>query len=97
MSPERANAYRRVIQTLNDLGPSKLLEDEQDRIRDAADNLIFSRDLLEDSEAREALDDVERLCSELVESGRWEQVTATRLANDVSQCGPALPAELKAA
>jgi hypothetical protein len=97
MSPERANAYRRVIQTLNDLGPSKLLEDEQDRIRDAADNLIFSRDLLEDSAAREALDDVERLCGELVENGRWEQVTATRLANDVSQCGPPLPTKLKAA
>ncbi|HEY5316668.1 MAG TPA: hypothetical protein VIJ20_01720, partial [Solirubrobacteraceae bacterium] len=79
MSPERANAYQRVIHTLNDLGPSKLLDGEQDRIRTAADSLIFSSDLLDDVAAQEALDDVERLCHALVESGRWEEVTAGRL------------------
>jgi hypothetical protein len=62
MSPNRAHAYRRVIQTLNDLGPSKLLDGEQDRIRSAADSLIFSSDLSEDVAAQEALEDVERLC-----------------------------------
>lgn len=97
MSPERAHAYRRVIQTLDELGPSKLLADEQDRIRDAADSLIFSPDLHDDSEARGALDDVQRLCDELVQSGRWEQVTATRLADDLFQCGPPRRVELKAA
>jgi hypothetical protein len=99
MSPERTQAYRRVIQTLNELGPTKLLDGEQDRIRYAADNLIFSSELQEDVAARHALDDVECLCRALVESGRWEQVTATRLADDVVACGPA-PArrtELKAA
>jgi hypothetical protein len=96
MTPERAQAYRRVIHTLNELGPSKLVSSEQDRIRQAADNLIFSRDLLEDAGAGEALKDVEHLCRTLVDSGRWEQATATRLANDISQCGPP-PAELKAA
>ena len=45
MSPERSNAYRRVMKTLDDLGPSKLLETEQQRIRYAADNLIFAGDL----------------------------------------------------
>jgi hypothetical protein len=97
MSPERTHAYRRVIQTLDELGPSKLLDGEQDRIRNAADNLIFSSDLVEDVAAREALDDVERLCRALVESGRWEQVSATRLADDLSGCGPGHQAELKAA
>lgn len=97
MTAERASAYRRVIETLNELGPSKLLGDEQDRIRHAADTLIFSRDLLEDPAAREALEKIERLCRELVDSGRWEPSAAMRLADDVSQCGPTLLPELKAA
>ena len=97
MTPERAQAYRRVIHTLNDLGPSKLLMGEQDRVRHAADSLIFSRDLLQDAAACEALKDMERLCKVLVESGRWEQAGATRLVRDISQCGPPPPAELKAA
>jgi hypothetical protein len=97
MTRERAHAYRRVIQTLNELGPSKLVSGEQDRIRHAVDNLIFSRDLVEDAAAGEALMDVERLCRALVESGRWEQSGATRLAGDIAQCGPPPPDGLKAA
>jgi hypothetical protein len=97
MSPERSNAYRRVMKTLEDIGPSKLLEGEQQRIRYAADNLIFSTDLGADSEALDALDDVSGLCRALVESGRWEQVSADRLAEDVYQCGPGAPAILQAA
>jgi len=97
MSPERSNAYRRVMKTLEDVGPSKLLEPEQQRIRYAADNLIFSGDLSTDTEAQEALADVEALCRALVESGRWEDTSATRLANDVFECGPAMPAILQAA
>ena len=97
MSPERSSAYRRVMKTLEDVGPSKLLEREQQRIRYAADNLIFSTDLITDVEAREAVSDVEELCRVLVESGRWEQTSATRLAEDVLQCGPATPVILQAA
>ena len=97
MSPERTLAYRRVVETLNELGPTKLLGGEQDRIRYAADNLIFSSDIAEDVAAREALDDVQRLCDALTESGRWEQVTARRLANDVAGCGPGQSAERRAA
>jgi hypothetical protein len=97
MSPERSNAYRRVMKTLEDVGPSKLLEHEQQRIRYAADNLIFSTDLTTDVEAQDGLIDVEYLCQALVESGRWEQVSASRLAEDVFECGPATPAILQAA
>lgn len=97
MSPERSNAYRRVMKTLEDMGPSKLLDDEQQRIRYAADNLIFCADLETDAEAQDTLVDVEELCRTLVESGRWEQVTALRLADDVYQCGPTTPAILQAA
>ncbi len=97
MNSERTQAYRRVIRTLEELGPSKLLAGEQDRIRLAADNLIFSSDLLEDVAAQDALDDARRLCRALVDSGRWEQVTATRLADDLYECGPMISAALRAA
>ena len=88
MSPERTQAYRRVIDTLNQLGPSKLWSDEQERIRYAADSLIFSANLAADSAARDALEEAGRLCSALVASGRWESITAARLASDLSDCGP---------
>jgi hypothetical protein len=89
MSPERTQAYRRVMHTLDELGPSKLLSDEQDRIRHAADNLIFSADFGDDGAARAALLDTEQLCAALVDSGRWEPATAERLERDVRECGPA--------
>ena len=88
MSPQRSQAYRRVIKTLDDMGPSKLFDSEQQRIRYAADNLIFSTDLTTDVEACDALEDVAALCRALVESGRWEQGTAMRLVDDVCECGP---------
>jgi len=88
MTPERTNAYRRVLQTLNELGPSKLQAGEQDRVRDAADNLIFCQNLGTDASARDALADARLLFEVLVDSGRWEQVTADRLADDIRACGP---------
>src|SRR3984885_7019842 len=97
MSPERSNAYRRAMKPLENIGPSKLREQEQQRIRSAADNLIFSQNLENDIEAQTALIDVEDLCRTLVETGRWEDVSATRLADDLFQCGPAKPAILQAA
>jgi hypothetical protein len=92
MSPERSHAYKRVMYTLDQLGPSKLLLEEQDRIRYAADILIFSGDLTGE-EASAALADALTLCEALVQSGRWERVTATRLADDISACGPMLASE----
>jgi len=97
MSPNRTQAYRRVMHTLDELGPSKLQPAEQDRIRLAADNLVFSSDLRADSEASRGLADVEELCDALVSSGRWEQITAARLSADLRGCGPELTPELKAA
>jgi hypothetical protein len=97
MSPERANAYRRVMEIVNELGPDELVDGERDRIRYAADNLIFSRDLAGDVAAQEALGDVGRLCRALVDSGRLEEVTAGRLAEDLCLCGPGSAGQLKAA
>jgi hypothetical protein len=97
MSPNRTQAYRRVMHTLDELGPSKLQPAEQDRIRLAADNLVFSSDLSTDAEATQALADVQELCDSLVGSGRWEQITAARLVSDLRGCGPELEPELQAA
>jgi hypothetical protein len=88
MSPNRAQAYRRVINTLDDLGPSKLQAVEQDRIREAMDTLIFCAELSGDGGARQALEDAGSLCRSLVESGRWEEITAMRLLDDLYGCGP---------
>ena len=52
MTNKHTQAYGRVVQTLDEIGASKLLPAEQARIRDAADTLIFASDL---EEAREAL------------------------------------------
>ena len=97
MSPERSLAYQRVMKTLSDLGASKLQAREQDRIREAADALIFSIDLEEDSAASAALADVEDLLSALVGCGRWQQETAERLAGDLYGCGPTHSVEFAAA
>jgi hypothetical protein len=89
MSPARTIAYRRVLDALAALGPSKLHSPEQDRIRYAADSLIFCDDLCADEEAREALVDTLLLLDALVRSGRWERVTADRLVDELRHCGPA--------
>jgi hypothetical protein len=88
MTSERTQAYGRVIKTLEDLGPSKLQPAEQERIREAADNLIFASDF---DDARAALADVEALAEHLVASGRWTSERAEQLASDLVACGPVFP------
>ncbi len=94
MNTERAQAYQRVLHTLSELGPAKLQPDEQERIRYTADNLILCADLCDDDTARDSLEDTELLCEVLVQSGRWERVTAERLIEDLRACGPELPRDL---
>jgi hypothetical protein len=89
MTPERANAYQRVMHTLQELGPSKLQPAEQQRIRDAVDALLFSPGADEDPSARQALADAGELIRLLVDSGRWERQTAMQLLDDIAGCGPA--------
>jgi hypothetical protein len=93
MSPERTQSYKRVMRTLTEIGPSKLLAGEQERVRDAADTLIFSSGLSDEQAASDALADVDELCRDLVASGRWERVTAAQLAQDVRGCGARAEAE----
>jgi hypothetical protein len=88
MTSDRTQAYGRVVRTLEDLGPAKLLPAEQDRIREAADTLIFAADL---EEARAALADIDALVEHLVASGRWTAERAEQLAADLLACGPVTP------
>jgi hypothetical protein len=88
MTSDRTQAYGRVIKTLEDLGPSKLQPFEQERIREAADNLIFAAGL---DEARATLTAVEELAEHLVTSGRWTAERAEQLFADLLACGPVTP------
>ena len=89
MTSERTQAYGRIVRTLEDLGPTKLLPAEQQRIRDAADTLIFAEQA--DDHAVAALEDIRALTGHLVESGRWTDERAAELADDIAATGPLAP------
>jgi hypothetical protein len=88
MTSDRTQAYGRVVKLLEDIGPAKLLPAEQDRIREAADTLIFA---VGNDEARAALEDVDALVDHLVSSGRWTSERAEQLSADLLACGPVTP------
>ncbi len=85
MTNERTQAYGRVVKTLDELGPSKLLPAEQARIREAADCLLFASEV---DETRDSLRDIGKLAEMLVASGRWLEETVDRLIEDLLGCGP---------
>lgn len=87
MTSERAQAYGRVVKTLDDIGAVKLLPDEERRIRDAADTLLFC-DSPDAPGARDALADIEALARHLADADRWTEERARTLADDVVGCGP---------
>ena len=88
MTSDRTQAYGRVVKTLEDIGPAKLQPAELDRVRDAADGLIFAADL---DDARRTLEDFDALIEHLISSGRWTSERAEQLAADLLACGPVTP------
>jgi hypothetical protein len=88
MNSERAQAYGRVVRAVDDLSAAKLHRDEQDKIRAAADALLFCHDLRRDPDAEDALASVYELADHLVESERLSRERADRLIVDVEACGP---------
>ena len=88
MSPERAQAYGRLMHTVNDDGQQALGPDECALVREAADSLFFCEDLSWDEEARDGLTRVGDLAGELVGSGRWGPERAEQLLRDIESCGP---------
>jgi hypothetical protein len=89
MTNMRAAAYSRVLKTLRDLGPAKLLAAEQACIREAADGLLFCGDVNGDRDARAAFGAVVRLADDLVLSERWTVASVQMLLDDIWACGPA--------
>lgn len=89
MTSERTQAYGRIVKTLEDLGPTKLLVPEQERIREAADTLIFAAAM--DEHVAAALEDIQALAGHLAESGRWTEERAAALVDDVAATGPLAP------
>jgi hypothetical protein len=94
MNSIRSQAYGRVMETLRAVGPTKLQPAEAERIREAADALLFCDDLDAAPAARAALEDVTALTRDLVESGRWLPETADLLLEDLGACGPSVAARL---
>ena len=90
MTSERANAYGRVVATIEDVGATKLQPGEVGRLRTAADTLLFCEDI-DDAAARHALEDVEDLAMHLIDTGRWVDTRARQLVDDVAACGPVTP------
>ena len=90
VTSDRAQAYGRVVRTLDDLGQAKLNASEQERIREVADALLFSDDPTDDV-VRRALEDIETLAETLTTAGRWSDERARRLVGDVTACGPLAP------
>jgi len=73
------------MKALEALGPAKLHADEQQLIRDAADEMLFS----EGQSAQDALDRVDDLAARLVQADRLLRETADQLMYDLEGCGPA--------
>ncbi len=91
MNSERAQAYGRVVRTIDDFSESKLHSEEQQTVREAADALFFCEDLTGDPPAEQALAALYELLDRLVESERFAPETAGRLTADVEACGPLAP------
>ena len=88
MTSRRSEAYGRVVRILNGSHGEALRPEELQRIREAADSLIFCEDVELDAAARDAADEIADLAVELVESGRWDEDTAEELVSEVLACGP---------
>jgi hypothetical protein len=92
MTAARAQAYGRVMKTLADMGPAKLQPRERDLVREAADAMLFAEDALQDAHALMAMQALQEMAENLVESERWMFQSADRLLRDVEDCGPAATA-----
>ncbi len=86
MNAERADSYGRVMRTLAAVGPAKLHPAEIERVREAADALVFAS--AGDAAATAALLDVVALTNALRDADRWSEEAAEALLADIAACGP---------
>ena len=90
MTSERAEAYGRVMQHLTQLSGTQLQPGEADRLREAADTLLFCEDP-RGEEARSALGDAEALVEHLIEVERFTEDRGHLVLRDLGECGPLAP------
>ena len=88
VTKNRARAYRRVITLIDELGPAKLHAEEQQTVRDAADAVLFTRDVATDPDTRRTLRELDATLDALVDGGRLLRETADRIVDAVEGCGP---------
>jgi hypothetical protein len=88
MTTERAQAYGRVMRTLEELAGTKLHPGEVQLLREAADELVFCRSFEADATAQQTLAGVYELIDDLTSSERLLGETARALVADVEACGP---------
>ncbi len=88
MTTNRARAYGRVIDILDELGPAKLHADEQQVVRDAADALLFTADVASDTQAKAALNAAVALVERLVDNERLLPETGEGILDAIESCGP---------
>jgi hypothetical protein len=89
VTPERAEAYGRIMRVVSAEGRERLEAHEQVLLREAADALFFSEDVAGDSEAGDALAHANDLAGNLVGAERWTPDHAERVLQDLEACGPA--------
>ncbi len=88
MTPERAQAYGRIMRVVAAEGAERLEPSEQAVLREAADALFFSHDVPGDPEASQALTRADDLAEKLMAAGRWSPDHAERVLQDLEACGP---------
>ena len=93
MTSMQAVAYRRVMKTLRGMGAAELWPAEQECVREAADALLFCRDL-DEPDLRHALAEVAVLTDDLVDAERWTPRRAQQLLDDIWECGPDAAADV---
>lgn len=87
MTSERYEAYKRALEQIERLAPTKLHDDEEALLRDAAEGLLLSADPASE-EATELRSKAFGLLDNLVESGRWFEATSERLRRDLEAACP---------
>lgn len=88
MTSERAQAYGRLMRRLRSADAAGLLPHEEDRIREAADALLFCSNDWSDEQTLEELGEAVRLVEGLAEEGRWQDAHAQLVLRELRACGP---------
>jgi hypothetical protein len=89
VTPERSQAYGRLMTVISADGDAALRPAEQEILREAADAVFFCEDIALDEDARDALSRVSDLAGQFVGAERWDPEFAEQVLQDLEDCGPA--------